>query len=97
VMNAEQAAGDGRFSASGDHSYAEQDVFPSLKLTLCNFRDADFGSFDSAYFGLPRNARIGYQRMCPESIRASVLRDDLFGQLLNLEQEAPQEKTTGRA
>ena len=48
---------------AGKHTYAEYEVFPPLKLTLCNFCDVDFGSFDPTYFGLPRNARIGYQFM----------------------------------
>jgi hypothetical protein len=48
---------------SGKHSYAEYEVFPRLKLTLCNFCDVDFGSRDPTFFGLPRSARIGYEFM----------------------------------
>jgi hypothetical protein len=49
--------------AARKHSYAEYEVFPPLKLTLCNFCDVDFGSGDPTFFGLPRSARIGYQFM----------------------------------
>ena len=71
--------------ASGKHSYAEYEVFPSLKLTLCNFCDVDFGSFDPAYFGLPRNARIGYEHMRLISpIREPALGKDKFCPACNL-------------
>jgi hypothetical protein len=49
--------------AAGKHSFMEYEIFPPLKLTLCNFCDVDFGSSDPTFFGLPRNARIGYQFM----------------------------------
>jgi hypothetical protein len=47
----------------GYHSYSEYEVFPGLYLTLCNFCDADFASYDSTYFGLPRGTRVGIGRM----------------------------------
>jgi hypothetical protein len=47
----------------GIHTYAEYEVFPPLRLTLCNFCSVDFGSFDPAYFGLPPRTRIGYEKM----------------------------------
>lgn len=47
----------------GQHSYAEYEVLPGLNLILCNFCDVDFGTFDPAFFGLARNASIGYQSM----------------------------------
>ena len=65
--------------ASGKHSYAEYEVFPPLKLTLCNFCDVDFGSNDPAFFGLPRNARIGYQYMrLIQPLRGLTLSKDKF-------------------
>lgn len=47
----------------GMHSYKEYAVFPPLTLVLCNICDVDFGSFDPAFFGLSRGARIGFERM----------------------------------
>jgi hypothetical protein len=46
---------------AGKHSYREYEIFPPLRLTLCNFCDVDFGSFDPAFFGLPPGAKIGYE------------------------------------
>jgi hypothetical protein len=45
----------------GKHKYRQYEIFPPLRLTLCNFCDVDFGSWDPAFFGLPGRARIGYQ------------------------------------
>lgn len=48
---------------SGRHTYAEFRVFGDLTLVLCDFHQVDFGSYDPTYFGLPKNARIGFQKM----------------------------------
>ena len=45
------------------HTYAEYRIFGSLSLVLCNFCEVDFGSYDSAYFGAPPNARLGFEWM----------------------------------
>jgi hypothetical protein len=45
------------------HTYAEYEVFPGITATLCNFCDADFGSYDPTLFGLPKGARVGFDRM----------------------------------
>ena len=70
---------------SGMHSYAEYEVFPSLELTLCNFCDVDFGSWDPSFFGLPRNARIGlrYMRLV-QPVREPTLGKDKFCPACNL-------------
>ena len=47
----------------GKHTYAEYRIFGPLSLVLCNFCQADFGSYDPTYFGLPRTARIGLGHM----------------------------------
>jgi hypothetical protein len=38
----------------GEHTYAIYEIFNGLKLTLCNFCDVDFGSYDFEYFGFER-------------------------------------------
>lgn len=48
---------------AGKHTYAEMRIFGNLSVVLCNFCQVDFGSFHPDYFGLPRNARIGYEKM----------------------------------
>lgn len=48
---------------AGLHTYARLEIFPGLELTLCNFCMVDFGSYDPSYLGLPRRARIGFERM----------------------------------
>lgn len=48
---------------AGRHAYAEMRIFGELSLVLCNFCQVDFGAFDPEFFGLPRNDRIGYQKM----------------------------------
>lgn len=48
---------------AGGHTYAEVRVFGDLSLVLCDFCQVDFGSYDPAYFGLPRGARFGYGKM----------------------------------
>jgi hypothetical protein len=48
---------------SGRHTYAEYRIFGDLTLVLCDFHQVDFGSYDPAYFGLPKNTRIGFQKM----------------------------------
>jgi hypothetical protein len=63
----------------GKHTYREYEVFPPLRLTLCNFCDVDFGSFDPTYFGLPAKARIGYQYFVPlEPVRSPALGHDKY-------------------
>ena len=47
----------------GKHTYAEMRIFGDLTLVLCNFCQVDFGSTDPEFFGLPGNARIGYDKM----------------------------------
>jgi hypothetical protein len=47
----------------GVHTYHRLEVFPGLELTLCDFCMVDFGSYNPAYFGLPRDASIGFQHM----------------------------------
>ena len=49
--------------AEGRHTYAELRVFGELALVLCDFCQVDFGSRDPAFFGLPRHARIGFDKM----------------------------------
>jgi len=34
-----------------EHKYNEWEVFPGVKAVLCDFCDADFGSYDPTYFG----------------------------------------------
>lgn len=71
--------------ASGKHTYAEYEVFPSLTLRLCNFCDVDFGSMDPEFFGLPRNTRLGYQFMrLIEPVREPTLGKDRFCPSCNL-------------
>ena len=50
---------------AGKHTYAEMRVFGDLSVVLCNFCQADFGSFHPEFFGLPPNAKshIGYEHM----------------------------------
>ena len=48
---------------AGTHTYAEMRIFGDLTLVLCDFCQVDFGSYDPAFFGLPRDARIGYEKM----------------------------------
>ncbi len=47
----------------GKHKYHEYEVFPGVNAILCNFCDVDFGSIDPTFFGLPRKAKIGYEKM----------------------------------
>lgn len=48
---------------AGKHTYAEMRTFGDLSLVLCDFCKVDFGSYDPTFFGLPRDARIGYEKM----------------------------------
>ncbi|MBL8206140.1 MAG: hypothetical protein JNM09_18035 [Blastocatellia bacterium] len=48
---------------AGKHTYAEMRIFGDLTLVLCNFCMVDFGSYHPEYFGLPPNARIGFDKM----------------------------------
>src|SRR5258708_39631266 len=43
----------------GKHTYAEYRIFDDLSLVLCDFCQADFSSYDPAYFGLPPKTSIG--------------------------------------
>jgi hypothetical protein len=47
----------------GYHTYSEYEIFTGLHLTLCNFCDVDFSSYDPTYFGLPKGTRIGIDKM----------------------------------
>ena len=47
----------------GKHTYQRIEVLPGLELNLCDFCMLDFGSYDPTYFGLPRGARVGFERM----------------------------------
>jgi hypothetical protein len=40
------------------HTYTTYEIYEGLKLTLCNFCAADFGSYKSEYLGLAGNKRI---------------------------------------
>jgi len=42
-----------------EHIYHEFVAFNSLKVVLCDFCDADFGSYYSSYFGLPGSSLVG--------------------------------------
>ncbi len=48
---------------TGQHTYAEMRIFGDLTLILCNFCQVDFGSYDPGFFGLPQDARIGFDTM----------------------------------
>jgi hypothetical protein len=48
---------------SGRHTYAEMRIFGDLTLLLCDFCQVVFGSFNPEVFGLPEDARIGYEKM----------------------------------
>jgi hypothetical protein len=47
----------------GEHTYSEYEVFPGLTLVLCNICQVDFGSYDPVYFGLPKVAKLGLDKM----------------------------------
>lgn len=49
--------------AAGKHGYAEYEVFPRLRLILCDFCAVDFSSCDPAFFGLPPQTRLGLGHM----------------------------------
>jgi hypothetical protein len=48
---------------AGRHTYAEVRIFGDLTLVLCDFCRVDFGSFDPDVFGMPKGARIGYEKI----------------------------------
>lgn len=50
-------------AVAGSHTYAEMRIFGDLTLVLCNFCQVDFGSMNPEFFGLPKTAVIGYQKM----------------------------------
>ena len=65
--------------AQGEHTYREYEVFPPLRLILCDFCDVDFGSYDPTFFGLPRGTRIGYQHFVPlEPVQHPALAHDKY-------------------
>jgi hypothetical protein len=47
----------------GSHRYAVFAVFPGLELTLCDFCFVDFGSYNPEFFGLPKQSRIGFEKL----------------------------------
>lgn len=47
----------------GRHTFTIFAVFPGLELTLCDFCSLDFGSYKPEFFGLPKNSRIGFDKM----------------------------------
>ena len=47
----------------GEHTYAVYEVFPGLKLTLCDFCSADFGAYNPEFFGLPKQTKIGSEKL----------------------------------
>jgi hypothetical protein len=47
----------------GKHTYQEYEVFRGLFLTLCDFCFVDFASYKPAFFGLPREAKLGPGKM----------------------------------
>jgi hypothetical protein len=44
--------------AAREHTYHEFRAFGQHSLTLCDFCDADFGSYYPSYFGLPDRGRV---------------------------------------
>lgn len=42
--------------AAGEHTYSEYRIF-GMPVALCDFCDADFGSYYPSYFGLPDHQR----------------------------------------
>jgi hypothetical protein len=48
---------------AGKQPYAEMRLFGDLTLVLYDFCQLDFGSSDPTFFGLPREARIGDDKM----------------------------------
>ena len=72
--------------ARGRHTYSEWQIFPDLpdRLVLCEFCEADFPSYDAAYFGIRAEVEPGQYRkfvrartdvapledwVCPECVR----------------------------
>jgi hypothetical protein len=63
----------------GKHTFTEYEVFPPLKVVLCNFCDVDFGSHDPTFFGLPARTRIGFEYMRPcRPVEVKALARDKF-------------------
>ncbi len=44
--------------AKGEHTYSELRVSGDHRIVLCDFCDADFGSYLPTYFGLPESGRV---------------------------------------
>jgi hypothetical protein len=44
-------------------NFNEYRVFGDVEATFCDFCAVDFGSYDPTYFGLPKGARFGYEKM----------------------------------
>ena len=47
----------------GLHTYREYEVFPGLRLTLCDFCFTDFASYKPDFFGLAPRTRLGPGKM----------------------------------
>lgn len=47
----------------GDHTYEEYEVFPDMRIVLCNICALEFRLYPAEYFGLPRNTRVGFPDM----------------------------------
>jgi hypothetical protein len=62
-MNCGHAEHEIEHALSSEHTYAEWRIFGDLTLVLCNICMLDFGSFHPEFFGLPRSAKIGYEKM----------------------------------
>ncbi|QJR11205.1 hypothetical protein DSM104443_02278 [Usitatibacter rugosus] len=45
------------------HHFTEYEVFSGLRLTLCNFCDVDFSSYNPEFFGLPPKSKLGLSKM----------------------------------
>ena len=43
--------------------FAEYRIFNKFKITLCGFCALDIGAYDPEYFGLPKNYRLGYDKL----------------------------------
>ena len=46
-----------------EHKFTEYEVFPGLRLVLCNFCDVDFESYHPDFFGLKDRKRMGLRHM----------------------------------
>jgi hypothetical protein len=44
------------------HTYKVYDIYKGLHLTLCNFCEVDFSSYNPEYFGLLKDERLGLHK-----------------------------------